>query len=75
MTVANVAVDLPALRRWERAIMAGFGLGGITVAAWGPRLPAIKEELGINAAAIGLLLASVTGALLAHFDAVLPAVG
>ena len=40
--------------------MAAFGLGGITVAAWGPRLPAVKEELGISTATIGLLLAGVT---------------
>ena len=40
--------------------MAAFGLGGITVAAWGPRLPAVKAELGIGTATIGLLLAAVT---------------
>lgn len=44
--------------------MAAFGLGGITVAAWGPRLPTIKTELGIGTATIGLLVAGVTvGAL------------
>jgi MFS family permease len=44
--------------------MAGFGLGGVTVSAWGPRLPAIKAELGISTATIGLLLAGTTiGAL------------
>jgi MFS family permease len=64
MTGSTVAVDVAALRRWERAVMAAFGLGGITISAWGPRLPAIKEELGISAATIGVLLASVTiGAL------------
>jgi len=42
-----------------------FGLGGITISAWGPRLPAIKAGLGIGTATIGLLLAGVTvGALL-----------
>lgn len=51
--------------RWRWAVTAAFGLGGITVSAWGPRLPAIKAELGISAATIGLLLAGVTvGALL-----------
>ena len=40
--------------------MAAFGLGGITVATWGPRLPAVKAELGIGIATIGLLLAGVT---------------
>jgi MFS family permease len=49
-----------ALRRWQRAIIAAFGLGGITVAAWGPRLPTLKVELGIDTATIGLLLGGVT---------------
>ena len=47
------------------AITAAFGLGGITVSAWGPRLPAIKADLGVGTATIGLLLAGVTvGAIL-----------
>jgi MFS family permease len=46
-------------------ITAAFGIGGITVSAWGPRLPAIKAELNIGTATIGLLLAGVTvGAML-----------
>jgi MFS family permease len=53
-------VDQRALLRWRRAIMAAFGLGGVTVAAWGPRLPAVKAELGLSTATIGLLLAGVT---------------
>ena len=60
MTDTTVVVDRPTLFRWRRAIMAAFGLGGITVAAWGPRLPAVKAELGISTATIGLLLAGVT---------------
>jgi MFS family permease len=48
------------LARWRWTTTAGFGLGGITVSAWGPRLPAIKAELGIGTATIGLLLAGVT---------------
>jgi MFS family permease len=52
-----------ARSRWT--ITGAFGLGGITISAWGPRLPAIKEGLGIDTAAIGLLLAGVTaGAVL-----------
>lgn len=50
-------------RRW--AVTAVFGLGGIAISAWGPRLPAIKAGLGVGTATIGLLLAGVTaGALL-----------
>jgi MFS family permease len=40
--------------------MAGFALGGITVATWGPRLPALRADLGIGDAGIGLVLAGVT---------------
>ncbi len=50
----------PALARWRWTITAAFGLGGITISAWGPRLPAIKTSLGIGTATIGLLLAGVT---------------
>jgi MFS family permease len=51
--------------RWRWAITAAFALGGIAVSAWGPRLPAIKTELGISTGTIGLLLAGVTvGAIL-----------
>jgi len=54
-----------ALVRWRWAVTAAFGLGGITVSAWGPRLPAIKAALGTGTATIGLLLAGVTvGAIL-----------
>jgi MFS family permease len=55
----------PELARWRWAITAAFALGGITISAWGPRLPAIKAGLGIGTATIGLLLAGVTvGAIL-----------
>jgi len=55
----------PGLGRWRLAITAAFGLGGITVSAWGPRLPAIKADLGVGTATIGLMLAGVTvGAIL-----------
>ena len=57
--------SVPTLARWRWTITAAFGLGGITVAAWGPRLPAIKASLGVDTATIGLLLAGVTvGAIL-----------
>jgi MFS family permease len=59
------ATDDRALVRWRWAVTAAFGLGGIIISAWGPRLPSIKAELNIGTAAIGLVLAGVTvGALL-----------
>ena len=56
----RAAVEINALRRWQWAIMAAFGLGGVTVTAWGPRLPALKAELGIGTGTIGLLLGGAT---------------
>jgi MFS family permease len=55
-----ITVRPPALARWRWTITAAFALGGITLSAWGPRLPAIKAGLGVGTATIGLLLAGVT---------------
>jgi MFS family permease len=65
VTDADVATERSTLTRWRWTITAAFALGGITISAWGPRLPAIKADLGIDTATIGLLLAGVTaGAIL-----------
>ena len=65
MTDVLVTNEPPRLARWRWTVTTGFGLGGITISAWGPRLPAIKASLGIDTGTIGLLLAGVTaGALL-----------
>ena len=55
-----VAGDAKAVAHWRNAIICAFGLGGITVASWGPRLPAIRTELGAGTGTIGLLLACST---------------
>ncbi len=54
------AIARPTLVRWHRAIAAAFGLGGITTATWGPRLPALKGELHMTTGTIGLVLVGVT---------------
>jgi MFS family permease len=65
VTEAVVTAGRPVLARWRWTVTAAFGLGGITISAWGPRLPAIKAGLGVGTATIGLLLAGVTvGAIL-----------
>ena len=56
----GAAARRPVPARWRWTVTAAFGLGGITVSTWGPRLPAIKSDLGIGTATIGLLLAGVT---------------
>jgi MFS family permease len=58
MTAATARPPSPA--RWRWSVTAGFGIGGITVSAWGPRLPAIKADLGVGTADLGLLLAGIT---------------
>jgi hypothetical protein len=65
VTAAVAGTGRPTLVRWRWTVTTAFGLGGITVSAWGPRLPAIKAALGTGTATIGLLLAGVTvGAIL-----------
>jgi len=65
VTDAVVTPERPALTRWRWTVTAAFGLGGIAISAWGPRLPAIKASLGTGTATIGLLLAGTTvGAIL-----------
>jgi MFS family permease len=49
-----------AVARWRNAIIASFALGGITVASWGPRMPAIRSQLGVSTGTIGVLVACST---------------
>jgi MFS family permease len=55
-----IAIDRRSLRRWRNAITAGFGIGGITVSAWGTRLPAVTAELHVTTGTIGTVLAFIT---------------
>lgn len=48
------------LRAWRTAIVIAFGIGGVTLATWGPRLPAIASELRLSTGGIGILLTVVT---------------
>jgi MFS family permease len=60
VTDESVTVGRSAVARWRWAVTAAFGLGGIAISTWGPRLPAIKAGLGVDTATIGLLLAGGT---------------
>lgn len=40
--------------------MAAFALGGVTISSWGPRLAAMRGDLGVGDAGLGLILAGVT---------------
>ena len=60
----GTARDRRTLVKWRNAVIAGFALGGITVATWGPRLPTLRADLGVTNGIIGAVLAGVTvGAL------------
>lgn len=48
------------LARWRNAIIVAFALGGVTLATWGPRLPTLRADLGLDTGALGLVLAGVT---------------
>jgi MFS family permease len=52
--------DPRTLRRWHIAIIVAFGLGGITLATWGARLPALQTELHASTAVLGVVLAGIT---------------
>jgi MFS family permease len=52
--------DRRRVGRWRNTLIAGFGMGGITISAWGTRLPAITDELHVTTGTIGTVLAFVT---------------
>lgn len=56
----SLALDRRSLARWRNAIIAGFGIGGVTVSAWGTRLPAVTAELQVTTGTIGTVLAFIT---------------
>ncbi len=56
----SAALDGPAIGRWRNAVMTAFALGGVAVSTWGPRLPKLRSDLGIDNATIGIVLAAVT---------------
>jgi MFS family permease len=56
----DVAGDARKIARWRNAIIAAFALGGVTVSSWGPRMPAIRSDLGVGTGTIGVLVACST---------------
>ena len=60
LATARTEFDPRTVRTWRNAIIAAFALGGITVASWGPRLPAVLQALHTDTDTLGLILGSVT---------------
>lgn len=56
----RVDADRAQLARWRNAVVVAFAIGGVSLAAWGPRLPELRTELGVDIGTIGLMLGGVT---------------
>ncbi|WFR67586.1 MFS transporter [Curtobacterium flaccumfaciens] len=60
MTTSPVDEDRKQLTAWRNAVIVAFAIGGVSLAAWGPRLPELRAELGVDVGTIGLMLGGVT---------------
>ena len=56
----GVDEDRRQLAGWRNAIVIAFAIGGVSLAAWGPRLPELRLELCVDVGTIGLMLGGVT---------------
>ncbi|MDP4332484.1 hypothetical protein Q7F20_03815 [Curtobacterium sp. A7_M15] len=56
----GVVEDRRQLAGWRNAVVIAFAIGGVSLAAWGPRLPELRLELGVDIGTIGLMLGGVT---------------
>jgi MFS family permease len=52
--------DRRTIARWRNAIIVAFALGGIVLSTWGPRLPSLRADLGVDNSFLGLVLGGVT---------------
>ncbi|GAA0434736.1 MFS transporter [Leifsonia naganoensis] len=73
--MTQTALDRRALVRWRNAITAAFGLGGVTIATWGPRLPELMRELDIDTPTVGILIACSTVGSIAGLGISTPLLG
>jgi MFS family permease len=58
--VTTTTTDARVVARWRNGVAISFALGGLNLATWGPRLPTIKQDLGLDDGALGLLIAGMT---------------
>lgn len=72
LSTSGVVVNRRALGRWRNAVIAAFGLGGLTLTAWAPRLPELKAALALDTGTLGTLLAAVTVGSIAGLAASTP---
>ena len=58
--VTTLSASARAVRRRRNGVAAAFALGGLNLATWGPRLPAIKADLRVGDGTLGLLVTGMT---------------
>src|SRR5947209_6467537 len=68
----TTVTDRRALASWRNAVIVSFALGGITLSTWGPRLPSLRADLGVDDGVLGTILAGVTIGALAGLGASTP---
>ena len=61
----TAAPSPPGLRRFRTALTAFFALDGFLFAGWVVRIPAVKEQTGASASALGLALLGVSAGAVA----------
>ncbi len=62
--MTSTTADAIATRRRRNGVAVAFALGGVNLSTWGPRLPAIRADLGVGDGTLGLLVAGMTVASL-----------
>ena len=55
------AADTRRVERAKVAVGAAFTINGLAVASWISRVPAARDDLGVSAAQLGLLLLCMSG--------------
>ena len=58
--MTTLSASARAVRRRRNGVAAAFALGGLNLATWGPRLPAIKADLRVGDGTLGLLVTGMT---------------
>ncbi|MEG9247950.1 MFS transporter [Arthrobacter sp. Soc17.1.1.1] len=48
------------VRQWRNALLVAFALGGFALSSWATRLPALREDLALDNAQLGLVLLAPT---------------
>ncbi|MFB2580038.1 sugar MFS transporter [Herbiconiux sp. P15] len=52
----SLGLTLRQLHAWRNALFVIFALSGLSLASWVARLPAVRDELGLDTAQLGLLI-------------------